>query len=87
MVMVKVRVNGKDEIKLRLEKVQLSIPSQDSSHWPQTDMIKKIYDAVAGKYSIPIENLKIVLDGEKLQFNQTLADFDVEDGDQLDAYF
>ena len=75
----------KDEsLNLRLHKV----PEGDEVWFKvkTTTKLQKLFDTYALRKGIDVGSLRFLLDGERLRGDQTPADVDMEDGDQIDVF-
>ena len=51
-----------------------------------TTKLEKVFNAYAAHKGIDVGSLRFFLDGKRLNGNQTPADVDMEDGDQIDVF-
>lgn len=51
----------------------------------QTDPLKKAMDAFAKEMGVSVDKLSFSIDGDPISPTQTAEDFDMEDGDCIDA--
>ena len=75
----------KDEtLNIRLHKV----PEGDETVYKvkTTTKLQRLFDAYALRKGIDVGSLRFLLDGERLRGDQTPADVDMEDGDQIDVF-
>ena len=71
-------------LNIRLHKV----PEGDDTFFKvkTTTKLQKLFDTYALRKGIDVGSLRFLLDGERLRGDQTPADVDMEDGDQIDVF-